>query len=567
MWIIILIILVLLAFVAVAWAILEQRKAAGQVADFELAKRALLNEKVDQQIQAAKKISLSGQALREYEAIQGQYSYLTKTLFAKMDQERAQAESKTAGLNVWGTKNALRRLLSLTKEAAQVQASIKDGLDNLYQQNDRHHAAIRQLHDEHEQILLRIENEPESFGPATAALADFVKQSEKNYQEYLALQHEEKAVEASEAFEALGMEAGQLTSYLQSIPMIFQTLNVKFVEQVQEIVDGKAALETRGVIFDQAAVQENLAQIDDDRLAALSALSHLKIKEATELEQQINQQIQALYELLEKEYAAYNRYFKQTDLVKQAFERISEQNHSLMIELAYLKSRFQLTHDEEKVQQEAADDIEDMVANQQEVATALSEKELLYSEACQEQEKWLTRFKELDTKQVALYKQIEAFQPALQSAKKHAADAVAQLKDLKRSLERRDLPGLPKDFLDHFFALSDEMTRLNEGVNASLVDLDGVQRQLNIVASDLDTVKEEAKTVAIQADLAVTLLQYASRYAANSSQMKQSLQEAQTMYDQDFDFAGVIELIKPILNEAEPEAYARLVANQDPVTL
>ncbi|MBS9336854.1 septation ring formation regulator EzrA [Fructobacillus papyrifericola] len=567
MWIIFGIILVLLVFAAVAWAILEQRKAAGQVADFELAKNALLNEHVDQAISAAKKISLSGQALKEYETIQGQYSYLKKNLFAKMDQERAYAESKTGGLNVWATKNSLHRLLALTKEAAQVQASIKDGLDNLYKQNDRHHEAIRQLHDDHGKILERIANEPDTFGPSAAALSDFISQGEENYQAYLKLVEEEKALEASEAFEALGMEAGQLTHYLQSIPLIFGQLNGKFVEQIQEIVAGQADLEKRGVIFDEKAIQKALDQIDQDRLQALAALEELKIKEATDLQLGVNKQIQALYDLLESEMTAYKRYFKQQELVKQAFDRISEQNHSLMIELAYLKGRFQLTHDEEGKQQEAAKEIEDLVKAQQEVSTALSEKTMTYSEACQRQEKWLAIDAELDQEQVALYKQIEAFQPALKSAKTHSSAAISEMKDLKRSLERRDLPGLPKLFLDHFFALSDEMKRLDEGVNASLVDLDAVQRQLNIVSSDLDTLKEEAKVVAEQAELAVSLLQYASRYAAENSQMNQTLKEAQRDFDENFDYALVIDKLKPVLNEVEPDAYARLVANQDPIEL
>lgn len=567
MWIIIGIILVLAVFAAVSWAILEQRKAAGQVADFELAKKALLNEHVEKMIADARKISLSGQALKEYETIQGQYSYLKKTLFAKIDQEHASAESKTGGLNVWGTKRALRHLLALTKEAAQVQASIKDGLDNLYKQNDRHHAAIEQLHDERDTILKRIAEEPENFGPAAAALTDFVKQGEDSYREYKQLVEDGEALKASEAFEALGMEAGQMTHYLQSVPVIFNAINGKYLDQVQEIVDGKAKLEARGVVFDDDAIQADLDKVDADRMAALAALKDLKIKEATDLQLGLNKQIQALYDKLQFELDAYDRYFKQQDLVKQAFDRISEQNHSLMIELAYLKARFQLTHDEEGQQQEYAKEIEDLVAGQKEVSSALSDKTMTYSDACERQQKWLALMGELDQDQVAMYKQIEEFQPALKSAKKYSIAYIDELKDLKRSLERRDLPGLPKLFLDHFFAMSDEMTRLDDAVNASRVDLDAVQRQVNIVSSDLDTLKEDAKVVAEQADLAVALLQYASRYAVENVRMGDALKEAQVLYDEEFDYAQVIEKIKPILNELEPEAYARLVANQDPVEL
>lgn len=559
-------IIVLLAFALVAWAILTQRKAAGQVADFELAKKALLDERVQDDIKKAKKISLTGQALREYQTIQGQYQYL-KDRFNKIDQEQYNAQKLTAGLNVWGTKKALHTLLSLTKEAAQVQASIKDGLDNLYQQNDRHHAAIRQLHDERPAIMERIKNEPESFGPAKDKLLAFIQQGEDSYQEYLGFVEDEKAVEAAEAFEALGMEAGQVTNYLQTIPMLLSQLNGKFAEQIEEIENGAEELRQRGVILDEDAFKADFAFFTEQKEKELSAIAELKMKEASDIATALEAKIQSLYDMLEAEMAAYHRYFKQQEFIQQGFDRVKEQNHSLMIELAYLKGRFTLNHDEEEQQQAYEKEIEDLVAGQKEVSDALAHKKMTYSKALDRQNNWVLLIKELDRDQIALYKQIETFQPALKSAKQRAQEDVASLKDLKRSMERRDLPGLPKLFLDHFFALSDEMDRLEKALNASQVDLDDVQRQVNIVSSDLDTLREEAKVVAEQADLSVTLVQYASRYREDHGQMAQVLSQAKDLYEKEFDFAAIIESIKPVLNEIEPDAYARLVANQDDVEL
>ncbi|MBS9338952.1 hypothetical protein G6R29_04845 [Fructobacillus sp. M2-14] len=559
-------IIVLLVFALVAWAILTQRKAAGQVADFELAKKALLDERVQDEIKKAKKISLTGQALREYQTIQGQYQYL-KDRFNKIDQEQYKAQKLTGGLNVWGTKKALRTLLSLSKEASQVQASIKDGLDNLYQQNDRHHAAIRQFHEERPAIVERIKSEPESFGPATDKLLDFVQQGEESYQEYLGLVEAEKAVEAAEAFEALGMEAGQVTHFMQAIPMLLSQLNGKFAEQVEEIQNGAEELRQRGVVLDEDVVKDGLAFVEEEKNKELSAIEELKVKEASETASAIEEKIQSLYDMMEAELAAYHRYFKQQEFIQKGFDRVKEQNHSLMIELAYLKSRFTLSHEEEEQQQTYENEIQGMVEGQKEVADALADKTMTYSKALERQSHWVLLLKELDRDQIALYKQIQTFQPALKSAKQRAQDDVASLKDLKRTLERRDLPGLPKVFLDHFFALSDEMERLETSLEASQVDLDDVQRQVNIVSSDLDTLKDEAKIVAEQAELSVTLVQYASRYREDNAKMAQALSEAKDLYEKDFDYAAVVEKVKTALNEVEPDAYARLVANQDPVDL
>lgn len=115
--------------------------------------------------------------------------------------------------------------------------------------------------------------------------------------------------------------------------------------------------------------------------------------------------------------------------------------------------------------------------------------------------------------------------------------------------------------------MSDEITRLDEAVYAGEVDLDDVQRQLNIVAADFDTLKEQAHDVIIAADLAVSLLQYANRYREQDEGVAKALKVGQKLYQVDFDYDGVIKEMKPVLQVAEPGAFERLQKNQDPVLL
>lgn len=566
MWIIITIIVIVALVIGLVWAVLAQRQAASQVGDFNLAKKALMDENVAKGLVAARKIALTGQSLHDYQELEKMYKQLRDRQFLAIDHEINQATQLAAGLNVWKTRQSLQSLLDLMTEAASLQKSIVNGLDRIEKQNQLNHRAIDQLHEEYPKIREKVLHDLDSFGPASAKLMELLEQEEQSYQDYQQYIEAGDKVKAAEVFEELGFESSQILDYMQNLPGLFQQLNQKYLDQMNEISDSWTDLDERGVIFAENQIQKGLDQVDANRLKGLQAIRELKLKEANSLSRDVNEQIQGLYDLLEQEYKAYNLYFKQQELFSQKFDRVKEQNHSLMLELTYLHGRFALTHGEDERQNEYKDEIEGIVGRQKSVQESLKAKEIGYTEAVEEQGKWLSLLEQLDEDQVALFKQIEEFQPALASAKKHSVDYIDQIRGLKRSLERRDLPGLPADFLDQFFSVSDEMKRLDEAVAASEVDLDDVQRQLNIVAADFDTLKEAALDVLVQADLAVSLLQYSNRYR-DDEQVAQAIKSGQTLYQDDFDYVGVVNLLRPALTNVEPGAYERLVQNRDTIEL
>lgn len=567
MWIIIAVIVIIAILIGLGWVVLTQRQAAAQAVDFSLAKKALMDEDIATDLAAARKVALAGQALQNFQETEKIYRDLRNHRFAAIDAEINRAMQLSAGLNVWKSRKSLQSLLDQMTEAVSLQKQVVSGLESIQQENKMQRQAIDQLHGDFDDITERLTAMNNPYGPSAPALLAFLSDEEDEYQRYHELIEAGDRVKAAQKFEEVGMIAGQVLDYMQNLPILFTAFNEKYLDQINELHTSWLDLTDRGVVFVEGVLEDALSEVDDLRLQGLQAIEGLKVKEANTISTTLNQKIQDLYDLMEEEYQAYHRYFKQQERVNTEFDRVKEQNHSLLLELTYLKGRFILGHEEEDRQSSYHHDIEELVLSQQEVQRALKEGSQTYSWAVTRQENWLSILSQLDSDQVALYHQIEEFQPALQSAKEHTTAYIDQIRGVKRSLERRDLPGLPEDFLQKFFTVSDEITRLDEAVYAGEVDLDDVQRQLNIVAADFDTLKEQAHTVIVAADLAVSLLQYANRYREQNEEVAKALKVGQKLYQVDFDYDGVIQEMKLVLQEVEPGAFERLQKNQDPVLL
>ena len=122
-----------------------------------------------------------------------------------------------------------------------------------------------------------------------------------------------------------------------------------------------------------------------------------------------------------------------------------------------------------------------------------------------------------------------------------------------------NLPGLPVAYLEYFYAVSNELKRLAKSLNTNLIDMDEVQRQLNIVSADIDTLKERTEEIVDQAALTEQLLQYANRYRASNERVAAASEQARMFYERDYNFKQAMDILGSALDSAEPGVYERLV--------
>ncbi|ORI78536.1 septation ring formation regulator EzrA, partial [Leuconostoc mesenteroides subsp. mesenteroides] len=342
---------------------------------------------------------------------------------------------------------------------------------------------------------------------------------------------------ASDIYEQLAMETTQMEKMMADIPDLFDQLNIKYVDQLNELAQGHTKLVEAGYVFPNDSVEQELQAIDSQRQQVLNLLADLKLKEVTEQTGYIEQRIDAMYETMETEVTARKHVTKNADRLSSDLLRLREQNQTLSIELDRLGQSFQFNHN---------DDL-------------LEAKEISYSELQIQQEKLLKQFEEIETQQVDIWDKISGLEKADRSARQLGGQYQKEVEAIKHAVERMNLPGLPVAYLEYFYAVSNELKRLAKSLNTNLIDMDEVQRQLNIVSADIDTLKEKTEEIVDQAALTEQLLQYANRYRASNERVAAASEQARMFYERDYNFKQAMDILGSALDSAEPGVYERLV--------
>ncbi|AKP35925.1 septation ring formation regulator EzrA [Leuconostoc mesenteroides] len=552
----IILLLVVIAYLAI---FVMQRTTVKKVSDLRARKDQLESLKVREELVEGRKLPLTGQSLKNYQKFESSFNDVQNNKFLKIDQQANLVLFEARGINFIKTRNELERLQGMVDDTETTIKDVRAGLLDLKKTDEEHREAINDLKKKYEGLRKRLLAENFKFGPANPALDKFLSQLEADYDEFTELTENGDHATASDIYEQLAMETTQMEKMMADIPDLFDQLNIKYVDQLNELAQGHTKLVEAGYVFPNDSVEQELQAIDSQRQQVLNLLADLKIKEVTEQTGYIEQRIDAMYETMETEVTARKHVTKNADRLSSDLLRLREQNQTLSIELDRLGQSFQFNHKELETRRTLLEQInmaEEQINHNDDLLEA---KEISYSELQIQQEKLLKQFEEIETQQVDIWDKISGLEKADRSARQLGGQYQKEVEAIKHAVERMNLPGLPVAYLEYFYAVSNELKRLAKSLNTNLIDMDEVQRQLNIVSADIDTLKEKTEEIVDQAALTEQLLQYANRYRASNERVAAASEQARMFYERDYNFKQAMDILGSALDSAEPGVYERLV--------
>ncbi|MGB2510617.1 septation ring formation regulator EzrA [Leuconostoc suionicum] len=552
----IILLLVVIAYLAI---FVMQRTTVKKVSDLRARKDQLESLKVREELVEGRKLPLTGQSLKNYQKFESAFNDVQNNKFLKIDQQANLVLFEARGINFIKTRNELERLQGMVDDTETTIKDVRAGLLDLKKTDEEHREAINDLKKKYEGLRKRLLAENFKFGPANPALDKFLSQLETDYDEFTELTENGDHATASDIYEQLAMETTQMEKMMADIPELFDQLNIKYVDQLNELAQGHTKLVEAGYVFPNDSVEQELQAIDSQRQQVLNLLADLKLKEVTEQTGYIEQRIDAMYETMETEVTARKHVTKNADRLSSDLLRLREQNQTLSIELDRLGQSFQFNHKELETRRTLLEQInmaEEQINHNDDLLEA---KEISYSELRIQQEKLLKQFEEIETQQVDIWDKISGLEKADRSARQLGGQYQKEVEAIKNAVERMNLPGLPVAYLEYFYAVSNELKRLAKSLNTNLIDMDEVQRQLNIVSADIDTLKEKTEEIVDQAALTEQLLQYANRYRASNERVAAASEQARMFYERDYNFKQAMDILGSALDSAEPGVYERLV--------
>lgn len=526
--------------------LVTKRKVAALIAR----KEKLMTIPMRDRLVKGRQMSLTGQSLRQFQILEGKYVDLEEHGFTDIDDLGNAVVYESQGLNFVKSAQSLRRLQNALRDAEATIDIVNQGLSDLEQLDIAHKQAVKELEGKYQGVRAQLLGEREQYGPALAELENVLDSLEEDFNEFSRLTEEGDHAAAAQVYETLGMETTQLEQRMQQLPALVHTLEVVMPDQLTELHEGYQQMLGSGFKFNED-IDTHLANIEKDRQIGIDALRSLQQRATSEAIDVTAEKIDALYAIFEKEVEASQQVVADDQQLGEYARHDHKLNHELEIEIDRLTQDFIFTKSEASQVRGWKAELLNVDTALRAMRKAIKAQDVVFSNLLEPQAAMRADLEKIEEAQVNMLAEFKELPIILKQERDRFVRLQEKMRQIQRSVERQALAGVPKSYMDQFYVVTDELSRVEKQLQLNRIDLDDVQRQLSVVAADLDTLDEDTNDLIEAATVTERLVRKASTFPENEA-LEQATAMAKHYYESEFDYPKAMQVLADALEPLVP---------------
>lgn len=556
--VVLLIAVIVIAIVAYLAILYFQRSYSEAITVEKNKVEKMANESLEDQLAKISQLNLSGESLTEFETLDKGYHFLKNRELPELSELLNDLTDAVHHYQFMRVSREIKLVQQKTAGAEQHASEIKEKLDLIQTSTKQHENILKELQEKYQSLRTVLLTKNFSFGPGIDALEEKSAEIEEDFGKYTKYSESGDFVSSEEPLNKLRSDMDAIEDAVEQIPPIFKNLHNVFPEQLEELTAGIKQMKDNHCIF-TTDLSAKVAEITKECQENEHNLADLNLAAASELDEQIVAEIDHVYAEIESEYAAATILGDKFQELGQFLNHAQQQQKELKIELDRLGQNYTFNNQEE----ERAAQLDQQLNEIQQHYTQLEQtKEKKQDLVCSTAVAQLDDDKERLTNAEKEQQAINAGISGLWKEEKDALDAVenfdTEIHRMKREVEKLNLPGLPEDYLEYFFKVSDEIEALDTELNKMKIDMAQITRSLINTQSDLDVLNNKTIEIKDSSMLAERLLQYSNRYRNRYPEVEQAYQQSLIAFEKEFAYVEALDNISQAIDTVEPGAFKRI---------
>lgn len=553
----ILIIILLIALLVIVGLFVYQRQTLKKLSTYGQSIRAIPLQKIDQRLSKEKVQTLMGESLKTFTDLRQQFD---KKLVPNVKKTQHQIEllsqeAKTTALfTIAGSVSTLaEEVASLLDETKKIETA----LDKLDASVKNQTEALTKLRQTYNQFSRQLDDEGFSYGESKVKLNQQLIDLQKKFEHFAEVANQGDHQAAQEILDELRTETQNYETLLKTVPELYRPLYTTFPDQLAELSSGYEELKKKNYNFTEANLPDQIRDLSGEQKFALEKLAELEIGPVKGAVDHLAPAIDHLYDVMQKELDARPQVKKLFPKTKTHLEHAESQNRQLLNELDKLSISYTLNHNEMADARGLSEQLRQQRSTLETDEAGLNDHSAIESQVLTHLEKTENELTAIEKQQQEINQSVATLREDEARAQRALQRFAVDLKTTKRRVENLNLPGIPQDYLDYFFVVSNEVKKLSQLMNQPQIDMEEITKQLLVVQSDLGTLRERTTSLRDSAELTERLIQYAHRLSVDHEEIEKAIEEAQTLFSE-YKYAESLETLGTAVEEAEPGSFKRL---------
>lgn len=537
-----------------------QRRAMRIITDLRARLVALEEARLARRLDDASLADLMGESLKVFTALQDDYLKKVAPAVDDANEQLEEVSNNLNGLNVFTVTGQLNQVRELVEEAEQQQKRVVDRLQKADQKEEEQKKATATMGEQLGDFQKKLDDTAYQYGDAIRPLRSQLADLQEQFTRFNEIAAKGDHEAAAEILTDLKEKEAHFTKLAEEIPELYKPLFTTFPDQISELREGYRKLVANHYRFPVNNLDDQIEGLEAQRQTALDHIAALSLAPVRVANKSLEEKINHLYDVMQTEMDARPQVERLVGVVGDHLDHARQQNRELMAELDRLSESYTLNHDEIAHTRELEEQLKQIQKEYEKDQVAVNAQAAVASQVLErfmEDEKVLTA---IETQQKEINDGVADLSEDEQRARKALQRFVTTVRATKRHVETLNLPGLPQDYLDFFFLVSDEISHLAKDMNKQRIDMEAITKELLKVQGDVSELIDRTNKVRDSAELTAHLMQYGLRFADDNQEIDAAITEAQKLYDR-YEYEQSLETIGAALEKAEPGSFKRLEDN------
>lgn len=537
-----------------------QRRAMRVITDLRARLVALEEARLARRLDDASLADLMGESLKVFTALQDDYLKKVAPAVDDANEQLEEVSKNLNGLNVFTVTGQLNQVRELVEEAERQQKRVVDRLQKADQKEEEQKKATATMGEQLGDFQKKLDDTAYQYGDAIRPLRSQLADLQEQFTRFNEIAAKGDHEAAAEILTDLKEKEAHFTKLAEEIPELYKPLFTTFPDQISELREGYRKLVDNHYRFPVNNLDDQIEGLEAQRQAALDHIAALSLAPVRVANKSLEEKIDHLYDVMQNEMDARPQVEKLVGVVGDHLDHARQQNRELMAELDRLSESYTLNHDEVAHTRELEEQLKQIQKEYEKDQVAVNAQAAVASQVLErfmEDERVLTA---IETQQKEINDGVAYLSEDEQRARKALQRFVTTVRATKRHVETLNLPGLPQDYLDFFFLVSDEISHLAKDMNQQRIDMEAITKELLKVQGDVSELIDRTNKVRDSAELTARLMQYGLRFVDDNQEIDAAITEAQKLYDR-YEYEQSLETIGAALEKAEPGSFKRLEDN------
>ncbi|HEM2852857.1 TPA: septation ring formation regulator EzrA [Streptococcus suis] len=561
--IILIVSIVIILIIAYVACLIVRKRNDNLLVALEERKEELFNLPVNEEVEAVKALHLIGQSQVSFREWNQKWVDLSLNSFADIENHIFEAEGYNNAFRFVSAKNAIDSIESQIDLIEEDIASIRHGLMELKEQEEKNSGRVKHALNLFDSLQEAVRENPDSYGETLPELEKQLKNIEVEFSEFVMLNSSGDPIEASEILDKTEEHMIALNQIMDRIPSLIERVTKDFPEQLEDLESGYRKLVEQNYLFTEANIESQFQNIRVSIRENTALIVSFDLDAAEAENEGIQAKIDHLYKVFNREIEANKEAVKISKNLPKFLEHVVQNTQLLDEESQRLNATYLLADSKlsrinqlkarlESIEIVVTESVED-IENPQ-VAYSILEERLDHS---------LASLKEIEEEQLVLADYLKSQELSENTARKKATLYINKLHTLKRYMKKRNLPGIPAEFLTNFFRTSDHVEALIAELDYKRINIEVVNRLLENATYDMNQLEELAYLIVQNATLTEQLLQYSNRYRSFDESVQKAFNRSLSIFEKDFDYQAAFEEISFALETVEPGVTERFVRSYE----